>query len=186
MKYGLAITAVIIAAFVAIFVIVRHSPTPPKDAPKQVTLSDYDNQNAMMSVTIQGKVVGEDQRRAIRVSVTPTERRLEVLNGYNESVEKSQTYPNTEEGYVTFLRALSRAGFVRGRTSTITDFRGVCPLGSRYVYEVTTGNGDTASRLWGTSCAASEGTMAGSGPLVRQLFQAQIPDYYQQTSNVRL
>lgn len=186
MKYGLAITGVIIAAFVAIFLIVRHSPSQPQNAPKIINLSDYDDKNASLSTTIQGRVVGEDQRRAIRISVTPTERRIEVLSGYEQTVVKSQTYLNSQEGYVTFLRALSRAGFVKARKSTITDFRGVCPLGSRYVYDLTTGNGDTVSSLWGTSCASTDGTMAGNGPLVRQLFQAQIPDYLQQTAGIRL
>lgn len=186
MKYGLAITGVIIAAFVAIFLIVRHNPSQPQNAPKVITLSDYDNQNASLSMTVQGRVVGEDQRRAVRINVTPTERRIEILNGYEQTVSKSETYVNSQEGYVTFLRALSRAGFVKSRKTVIADFRGVCPLGNRFIYDLTTGNGDTVSSLWGTSCASTEGSMAGNGPLIRQLFQAQIPDYTQQIAGVRL
>lgn len=187
MRYGLAAAGMVVVAIIAIILIVGRSPAPdnPAKRPTAVQLADYANQNSIVSFTTQGRLVGEDQRKAIRISVSPNERRIEILSGYEQFVERSQTYPNTQAAYETFLKALQNAGFARERKSAYSDSRGVCPLGSTYLYELSA-SGSEKIDLWSTSCRSSEGTFAGNASVVRQLFQLQITDYRQQTRDVRL
>jgi hypothetical protein len=185
MRYALAIGGIILVAIIAIILIVSRGPSDNPSRPASVTLSDYANQNSIVSHTTQGEVVGEDQRRAIRISVTPTERRFEVLAGYEEAVERSQTYPNTQAAYEAFLKALHYAGFTRSRASSYDGPIGVCPLGTTFIYDVSA-DGQSRLNLWSDSCRRDEGTFAGNASLVRQLFQQQISDYNQQISGVNL
>jgi len=127
-------------------------------------------------LTTQGAVTGEDRRRAIRISVSQNERRLEILTGYEESVESSSTFPNTQLAFENFLAALERAGYSAKQRTIIKDNRGVCPFGSRYTYELREYSQDLMSR-WNTSCSSKQGDFAGNGSTVRRLFQMQITDY---------
>lgn len=187
MRYGLAAGALVVVALIAIILIVSRSPSSnnPSTKPTAVKLTDYVNQNSTVVYTTKGKLIGDDQRKAIRISVTPTERRIEILNGYDETVERAQTYANTKSAYDNFMRALQNAGYTRARPSAYPDERGVCPLGSTYTYKLQTPGADKIN-TWSDSCRAAEGTFAGSAILVRQLFQLQITDYNTQVRDVRL
>lgn len=187
MKYIVAVVGVILTAFIAIMLVVNRNSSR-SESPKlngTVKLTDYDYLNANLSYTQQGKLVGDDERRSVRISVSRSERKIEILHGYEEAVERAATYPNTQAGYEAFLRALANAGFTKNRESRFDDYRGVCPLGYRYIYDVSYG-GDHVSNLWSTSCNKNEGTFAGVPTLTRQIFQAQIPDYEQQIRGVKL
>jgi hypothetical protein len=187
MKYIIAVVGVILAAFIAILVIVNRNPGDPKSPNLRgaVSLTDYDNLNANISLTTQGKLVGENERQAVRISVTRTERKIEILRGYDEAVERSNTYPNSQSGYESFIRALDNAGFTKNRPSKFDDNRGVCPLGNKYIYDLSY-NDEHVSNLWSTSCSKNEGTYAGVPTLTRQLFEQQIPDYGTQVRGVKL
>jgi hypothetical protein len=187
MKYIIAVVGVILAAFIAILVIVNRNPGDPKSPNLRgaVSLTDYDNLNATISLTTQGKLVGESERQGVRISVTRTERKIEILRGYDEAVERSNTYPNSQSGYESFIRALDNAGFTRNRPSKFDDNRGVCPLGNKYIYDLSY-NDEHVSNLWSTSCSKNEGTYAGVPTLTRQLFEQQIPDYGTQVRGVKL
>jgi hypothetical protein len=169
--------------------VVNRSPSSPSTQPtattsKGVRLSDYDNKSAIVSVTTIGPLVGEEQRKAIRLSVTPTERRLEILDGYEQNVTNSYSFPNTQDAYQYFLRGLNNAGFIRSKKTTITDYRGYCPFGRLYVYDLSY-SGDHISNLRSGSCM-QEGSFAGNGPTIRQLFQAQIPSYSKLVRDVKV
>jgi hypothetical protein len=179
--FGVAL-GVVVLALVAIGVIVTrptgNSTKQPATSSRSVKLSDYENQDASLSVTIQGQLVGDTKRRSIRMIVTPEDRGIELLDGYNQSVDRSQHYPNTQAGYVSFLHALTNAGFlVKKPKPTITDDLAACPLGNTYIYDLYDGSGHQISHLWGDSCSIEQGTFGGLGPSVRMLFQKQIDDY---------
>jgi hypothetical protein len=187
MKYIIAVVGVILAAFIAIVVIMNRAPGDQKspNIKGAIQLTDYDNLNASVSLTTQGKVVGETEHQGVRITITRTERKIEILRGYDQSVERSNTYPNSQSGYETFLRALDNAGFTKNRPSKFEDNRGVCPLGNKYIYDLSY-NDEHVSNLWSTSCSKGEGTFAGAASLSRQLFEAQIPDYGTQIRGVKL
>jgi hypothetical protein len=135
---------------------------------------------------VEGKLVGEEDRRAVRVTVSDSERVVEVLGGYEEKVIKSKKYSNTRAAFETFLLALDRIGFGRQRSNVrIKDERGACPLGNRYIYELNSG-GKQELRTWSDNCLGAEGTFGGSTSQARQIFKNQISDYDKFIQDVEL
>ncbi len=191
MRYILGVIVIVIALIAAIFLLGRRDTTPTTNGQRTtgkeaVKLLDYeDNDQSEVKWTMQGRLVGETERRAIRIVVNQRERRLEILNGYQETVERSQTFVNSPTAYETFLRALNLAGFNRERETTVKDERGMCPLGNVYIYDLTDGS-DHPIHLWSASCNNRLGTLAGDVYLIRQIFQNQIPEYTRQIRDVRL
>jgi len=185
MRYILGVLGIILVLFLVITLIFRggDSGTSVQNSAKIMKLTDYADKNSSVSLTTVGKMVGQEDRRAVRVVVTPNERRLEILSGYEETVMSSQTYANTPEAYTNFLSALNNLGFLNSR-KVATDSRGVCPIGNRYIYDLSQ-DGNHLSNLWQTSCDSS-GTFTGRGSNTRQLFQQQIPDYTKQIQSVKL
>ena len=184
MRYVLGVLGIILVILLAVSLIFRGDSKDQAKDKTVVQLVDYAKKNSSVSLTTYGKLVGEQERRAIRVTATPSERRLEVLQGYDESVISSKTYENTQDAYANFLSALAKYGFEKSRKSTITDPRGVCPTGNRYTFDLTDG-GTSKSNLWSNSCDKT-GTFAGNSATVRELFRLQIPEYTKQTQTIRL
>ena len=184
MRYLLAVFGVMVVLFIVIMVFFRGDDTAPvQNNVKVLKLTDYADKNSTVSLTTIGRMVGEENRRAIRVTVTPNERKLELLTGYEETVGSSQTFSNTPDAYTNFLSALNALGFTTARKNT-ADPRGVCPTGNRYVYDLSQ-DGSHVSNLWQVSCDNS-GTFAGRGATTRQLFQQQIPEYNKLVQSVKL
>lgn len=156
----------------------------PSDAVSKPVLQDYAKGNTRVVMTTYGRLVGEDERRAIRISISATERRVDVLGGYNETVVSTKSFANTQAAYDNLLSGLSRAGFMSEKSSTIEDPRGVCPTGKRYEYKVTSDFKDVSS-LWSNSCDKT-GTLAGSRKQITTLFEAQIPEYDDHVKGVKL
>jgi hypothetical protein len=100
---------------------------------------------------------------------------IEVIQGYEGQVIKAKTYPNNSEAYANFLRALQLLGYTRGVDDPkLSDERGYCPSGNRYVYEIISGAADV-QRYWIGTCGV--GTFKGNSQSIRSLFRKQIPDY---------
>lgn len=173
MKFILGILGIIFVAIIAIVLITGGGSKSPTEKP--LVVSEEAREGVSAALTTQGQVVGEDQRRAIRIIVNQDERRLEILSGYGESVERSSTFANTHAGFEAFLVALDQAGFSNKRQTAIADERGACPLGRRYIYELREYSQELL-RLWNTSCG-KQGDFAGKGSTIRKLFEKQIPDY---------
>lgn len=188
MKYVIGAVAVIIATILAIVFILGRNDTPEQPGQtgnRAVSLYDQAKDGGTVTYMIEGKVVGEDERRAIRITVTSGTRKVEVLRGYNETVVKTQNFSNTSAGFEEFLKALEVAGFSRKRAYATEDERGMCPLGRRYIYEFEK-SGEDRLKTWSTSCSEKQGTFGGSSVTVRRLFQNQIPDYNKFVSDVKL
>ncbi len=136
--------------------------------------------------TIRGRIVGEEEHRSIRFTVNQNERRIDELQGYNETIVKTQQTDNTEEAYKAFIEALNGVGFTRtiaaeGRGSESQD----CPLGRVYSFELGPSSSDVF-HTWSNSCSGKQGTFGGNQRTVQALFEEQIPDYQQFISGVRL
>lgn len=143
-----------------------------------------DKDNASVSWTHQGRLLGDDRRRSVRVTITPTERRADLLSGYGERVEKSIVLGNDKKGYGDFLRALENMHFGQERSVKQTDERGACPLAFTYIYEIHEGS-EQKLHLWSDSCIATDGTFGGKAGTVRQLFQNQITGYEKLVAGVQ-
>jgi hypothetical protein len=188
MKYVLGVFAVVVLIILAVILVFRGGG---EDAPqnqageKTLQLSEYADKPATAVLTIEGKVVGDEARRAIRISVSRTERVFEVLSGYEENITQRETFTNNEAAYETFIHALDKAGFSRERESAIQDERGTCPLGKRYIYELQDGS-EEVLRRWSTNCSRARGTYGGSASVTREIFENQIPDYRRLVRTVEL
>lgn len=184
MRYIIGVLGVILVIFLFVALIFGRGNNSSTQTKPTTQLVDYADKNSSVSLTTVGKLVGNDERREIRVTVTPNERRLEILSGYDESVISLQTYPNTQEAYSNFLSALAANGFTKKRATSVTDPRGLCPTGNRYVYDLSQ-DGNHISNLWNTSC--NDGSnFAGRASTIREIFKNQVPDYNKQTQSVKL
>lgn len=150
-----------------------------------VTVADYiNNKNSSVTWTQEGELVGENDRRAIRVTVTPTERRADVLAGYDQKIIKTIKFSNNPTAYASFLLALEELRFGDEKRTNEVDERGVCPFGNRYIYQLHDG-ADQKMRLWSTTCKKGEGTFDGEANLVKKLFKSQITDYLKFVSGTK-
>lgn len=173
---------------IALLIIIFHGggkkPNTPSTPVK--TLPDYAMSTAAVSMTIDGRVNGEDAHRAIRVTVDQYHRQLDIIGGYSGNLIETHNFANTEPAYDVFLRAINGGGFtVKSTKYKVADERGKCPLGFRYIFELNDG-GDQISRTWASSCGTAVGTLGGNSVLLQSLFKAQITDYSKLTSQVIL
>lgn len=179
----LATIAILILAIV--FVFNRDEPTTPQaNTKKAAQLVDYAKKDSSVTHTTIGELVGEDEHREVRITVSQSERTIDIIGGYSAIVISSQSYPNTLEAYETFLSALGGQGYLNSRETEIKDPRSTCPTGRRYTYVLTEGSSQV-SNLWGTSCGRI-GTYNGKSEAVRNLFKNQIPEYSTQVRGVKL
>ncbi|MES2971616.1 MAG: hypothetical protein V4702_04810 [Patescibacteria group bacterium] len=191
MRYLVGILVVIFLAILGIVLLVGgggNNDSASKPAKLSKT-ADYENSDgASISWTHQGQLVGDDKYRSIRVTVTRSTRKIEILSGYQDRVERTNEYPNTAAAFSTFTRALDNQGFGKERTVKQPDDRGICPLGNRFIYRLTD-NSQEIMRTWSDTCLTANGPFGGGTNAVatiQQLFRAQIPDYYNYTANVQL
>lgn len=190
MRYGLAVLVVAFVAIVGAVVLVGRMDSGSGGTPARSTsLAEFDaKDSAIITWTQAGRLVGEEQYKAVRVTITRTQRRVEILADYAGRVERSQEFPNSPEAFAAFTRALDNAKFGQERNVSQPDERGVCPLGSRFIYRLTDG-GQEIMRTWSTSCSAADGPFGGRAAdttLIARLFKAQITDYNRFTSGVKL
>lgn len=187
MKIFIGVAGFVFFVLIAVLLLVgRNAGDDNNTAVNTNKLMSYVDQSATFSYTIHGRLVGETERRSVRISITPSERRIEVLDGYNNTVSRTATFPNTSAGYKEFAAALEHNGYAKTRKTAITDVAGVCATGNQYLYVTQAPNNETPINSWSTSCSNSEGTFGGKATAIRGLFQAQIPDYNRQLDGVRL
>lgn len=186
-KYFYRICVVFIVAIVALLIF-SLSPNKQKTTTvvnKGIVLSDYVAQvKSAVSFTIQGKVVGDDDYRSIRITVTSSTRTLDILKGYEQTAVSTAQFSNNPKAYDIFLRALEIAGYTKTKNSRYATEQGVCPLGNRYIYGVQSGT-ESVQRSWSATCSGF-GSYNGNPSLTRQLFQSQITDYSKLVSGVQL
>lgn len=189
MRYGivtLAIVCLVVLGAVTIFGRGRNSGTSQNA--NSVKLAEYaTNDRAAVTWTMEGRLLGDDQRKAVRITVTKDSRKIELLDGYAERVEKSQEFSNSHQAFESFTRALDLINYGASRKVNVSDERGVCPNGRRYIYEAAEGSKEIV-RTWSSSCRADDGTFGGgrnAATRIAQLFQMQITDYNKFVTGVK-
>jgi hypothetical protein len=179
--------------FIVLLVVILthgHKKTPTPNPVHVMTLPEYANTTASVIFTTDGIVNGDDLHRQIRVTIAQDRRLVETIQGYSGTVIDSHTFYNTNAAYDIFLRSINNSGFMakaktkKGKVIT-TDERGQCPLGFRYVFELSS-NGEDVSRLWSSSCGPAVGNWGGNLTTVQTLFKDQIPNYSTLTNHVNL
>lgn len=164
------------------FLLFGHRTTKTPSVAK--FLADYSKTGVEMQFTTSGQINAQELHREIVITIGQNERRIDIIQGYQGNVIKSEGFPNSESAYNAFLSAIDLAGYTRARTSRFATEAGQCPLGRRYVYEILH-DSKANQRTWSTSCGGT-GTFAGNAPLTRSLFQKQIGNYDDFTRDVSL
>ncbi|MEO6760949.1 MAG: hypothetical protein ABI220_01055 [Candidatus Saccharimonadales bacterium] len=141
---------------------------------KPIDLPSYAATDSTAQLYIDGPTNGDTEHRAVRISVSNQDIKVDVIQGYQRNVIDNKSYVNNQAAYAVFLHALQNYDFGKGNTSKdLADERGFCALGNRYIYELKSGDSDVM-RFWSTSCGG-QGTFKGDGPTIRQLFINQVP-----------
>lgn len=184
---GLLILAIIV--IVVLFNIIRGALAGNDEQAVQnrgVNLLEAPSKNQAVQYTIRGAVVGHEDRRSIRITVDRNNRKVEVLQGYDDQVINSQQFSNTQESYEAFVKAINGAGFTaRLNPQDRGDEAQSCPLGQKYNYEIAPGTNDSFY-TWSTSCSRKHGTFNGDRRTIEEIFQRQIPNYREITRSVEL
>ncbi len=179
-----ALATILLLTIGFVLVFNRGDDKPAEDTKKVSQLVDYAKKDSMVTLTTSGPVTSDDLHYSIKVSVSASERRLEVMNGYDNTVVATNSYPNTTAAYEAFLSALAGQGFTKSKETKIEDKRSVCVTGRQYTYELSEGS-ESVSNLWSVSCDKS-GTLNGAPTTIRQLFEKQIPEYSKQIQPYKL
>lgn len=149
------------------------------------TLQSYASTSAVARLTIDGVTNSVSEHRQIRITVGRDQAKYEEISGYSGNVVNSLGYGNTKDSYTAFLRSIDKAGFTKGNADKAsTDYRGYCPLGLRYVFQLIQ-DGKVLENFWTTGCGKPR-TFEGNLGLNVSLFELQIPDYNKLRSKVEL
>lgn len=139
----------------------------------QTQLVSYADTNAVTTMFIDGPVVANQVHEALRITVSRSQAKVELINGYEGEVVRQETFSSNSTAYAAFLKALDKALFDNPVAASVsTDERGYCPLRNRFVYTLDTGSKQVI-RAWTSSCGI--GNYTGNRQLTRTLFINQIP-----------
>jgi hypothetical protein len=148
-------------------------------------LESYSSTDAQVSILIDGPINSDKIHQQVRITVDNTEVTYQHLTGFDGNVVDQQTFANNQAAYGSFLHALALTGFTQGdRDPAHADYRGYCPLGQRYVFDLTE-DSNRLLRFWATNCDKNvPKTYGGDSQLALTLFQKQVPDYDTLTQNI--
>jgi len=170
----LLIVGLVILAFILVFTSIFKGGTI-NNSQSLVSYADTDTQVEMI---IDGPINADQSHNELQMTVGASLSQINLQQGYQGTVIKSDNYANNTSSYAEFLQALYLVGFSRGNTSpkANNDPRGYCADGDRYSYIIVNSNGTDIEKFWSTSCGG-EGTFNGVPASVLNLFIAQMPDY---------
>ena len=155
------------------------------NSPKvEVFLPDYAQTETVVRMTVEGQVNVNQDHRLAKVTIGRSSNTMNLVEGYQGRVLQTKSYASNEAAYTTFLRALQLQGYTEGDDDPKKeDSRGFCPTGKVYTFQIITGD-DAVQSFWTTSCGG--GTFKGNTDVIRQLFRAQLPDYFKIIRGTRL
>jgi hypothetical protein len=186
MRYflGLLIGLGLIILFIILLVRLIFGGGGEQQKPKTDLLT-YSDTNVVMRLLIDGPINADQDHRRIQIDVSDTMNELSLLTGYQGNVQKTQSFASNSSAYANFLRAIDLQGYTQGKDSKdLTDERGFCPGGNRYIFEIVDG-ANIKQRYWSTSCGGTK-SFDGQVPVILNLFKAQIPGYTQQVAGFGL
>jgi hypothetical protein len=147
-------------------------------AERRVNLADYENTGVIMRMVNEGPINADELHRQVYIEVGRDGNKIQLVHGYQGNVVRQEQVNSNSSAYGSFLRAIDLLGYNNGNRSkneAVTDYRGHCPFGNRYIFQIMDGN-DVKQQFWSTSCG-NEGSFRGQADQIVQLFQAQIPGY---------
>ena len=132
-----------------------------------------------VSLIASGPIVAQENFRSYQITITPSERKLILYEGYLGTVVDSQSLDNNVNAYGQFVGALNLAGLTAAKTpEDLKDNRqGVCATGEYYQFDLLKNyNKDLVYRYWTSTCSGSSGTLKANAEQIIDLFVRQIPE----------
>lgn len=178
---------IVVATFIALIVafVGRDSDPDDESVDDRIALRELVDENSEVIYTTSGRIIADEEYRTVRITVSDSQRRFEILEGYNLAVQERVDLPNTSAAYEEFLRALEEAGFDNVDWSERSSEKGKCPTNRRHVYRALI-DGEEAIRSWSSPCRGQRGNFGGNSRLIERLFQGQIPEYRERTRDLRI
>jgi len=189
-KYFFGFLAVIAAIVVVVLLTInlfRNLDQPLEGTSLSTSVYDLKSDQAKDTVarySVNGAIVAEENYREVHITVSKNVRTIEIIKGYNGTVEKTATFPNTPSAYNTFVGALVAARF-SNRVDTTEVPRFTCVTGNRIFYQLQEAS-EKKVDTWSTTCGADQGNFDGSVDGTATIFRNQIPNYGEFTSDVNL
>ncbi len=142
----------------------------------QTELLTVDTTRAV-SMLVRGEIVGEEDFKSHRITVSPTERRIDIYKGYEGQIIATKSFPNTPKAYEEFVYALDKANLVKGAPldEKQDNTMGICASGAVYEFDLLQNN-QSIDHLWTSTCKDSRGSLVANVDQLRTLFRNQIPD----------
>lgn len=179
------VTVIIIIILLIVSLGTFGKKSTKKPVNTNTTLSSYANNNTFVRMVIDGPVNANIVHNQVVITVSSDKTVYEQINGYNGEVARSETFNNNLNSYTNFLSALQRASFMRGdKDPAHSNYKGFCSLGNRYIFSLNQGT-NTVQQYWTTDCGSPK-TYFGNFPLTYDLFKAQVPNYYDLTSDLNI
>lgn len=171
----------LVVVFIAIF---HHSSGDTAPAPNaSARMVDFATTDTKIRFTNDFPVNADQIHHEYVTVVGKDQATFTIEQGYQGQILRSQTYNNNSAAYAEFLRALQLVGYTNGDPkSKLTDERGACPTGHRYIFEIVNGS-QVTQRYWSTSCG-NIGNFKGKTGAILDLFRRQVPDYDKLTSDI--
>lgn len=156
------------------------------DAPTQaINLNEYATNGAQLKYITDGPIVASENHFQYVITISATQRTVDVIKGYNQAPTLSKSFSNNQASYNAFLAAINSAGFANTKAAPNgATLAGQCALGNKYSYQIVSG-GSMPLNSWNTSCDTGGGTFNGRTSLTQELFQAQIPNYFDIVGSVQ-
>jgi hypothetical protein len=180
---SLIVIALVIAAVVSIGRAIfnrgdssSNDQTSQTDQGKEALLDTSSGRSVQM--TVRGPIVADENFTSYRISVSNSDRSMDVYKGYVEEQTNGKALENNTQAYEEFVYALDKANMMKGNSAADDenkqDIRGICARGYVYEFAVLSG-GNEVKKLWTSTCSGSKGTLDASKDQLSQLFLAQIP-----------
>jgi hypothetical protein len=174
-----------IGLFILLIFLLFSGGGKPKVPTTSKTLESYASTAAEVSMVVDAPINANSQHQQIHITADRNNVTYEEVAGYDGRVVRQERFANTENAYAVFLRSLANAGFTKGDIKKeLSDERGYCPLGTRYIFELRDGS-RSIQRFWWTSCGKPK-TYLGNPSLTIQLFEDQVPNYPDLSQDVKL
>jgi hypothetical protein len=177
MRFFLSILGVVIFIVVMIIIVASHGSSPSKKPlQKPINLSSYNYPGSSLTVITTGSLVADSNRQAVEITVSQDQVSIALLNTYNQTVSKTESFPNNSTAYGVFLSSMQNEQFTTSKLTTEKSIFATCPLGQTYQYQLSNTT-KIVSNLWATSCSNLDGNFDGFGSTIITLFNLQIPNY---------
>lgn len=180
----LAVLAIIFFIWLIIWIFRPDAPT--EEVATETNTTQQENFAVVRFQQI-GSIVSPEDHYQIDITISDVSRRIDIYQGYNFTLIKSESFNNTQASYDAFYAGLQSIGFFNTREDKNNyDRDGYCPLGTRYTYQAGIDIAVPDFDAWSASCSARAGTFAGNKSQTKTMFKEQIPDYSTFVKDVRL